>query len=314
MSVGDPEPVVSVIIPTRNHAELLERTVSGLLDRTDYPAMEILIADNGSDEPDTLALLRRLEADRRVRILRLPGPFNYSALNNAAVRQASGTLLLLLNNDMDVIHPDWLRAMVVQAIRPGIGAVGAKLLYPDDTIQHAGLTLGLPAIASHQYLGRSRRDPGFFRHLALVRNVTAVTGACLMVRRERYWEVGGLDEVALQVAFNDVDFCLRLVERGYRNVWTPHAELYHLESASRGADQTRSKAARFSGEIATMRQRWGHVLHADPYWNCNLAVDSTRVALAFPPRARTRGLWNSEPAAHALSRLTSGSIPSEGGP
>ena len=281
--VPTPEPLVSVIIPTRNHAEMLARTTDGLLGRTDYPSLEVLIVDNGSDEPAALALLETLSRDRRVRVLRSPGPFNYSALNNEAVRQATGELLLLLNNDIDVIEPDWLRELVSHAIRPGIGAVGAKLLYPNGLIQHAGITGGVLGVAGHQYLNKPRGDRGYAGHLKLTRNVMAVTGACLMLSRSSYLEAGGLNEAALPVAFNDVDLCLRLMEKGYRNLWTPYAELHHFESASRGADETREKAARFRSEIAYMRQRWGHQLDHDPYWNPNLAL-ANEITLAFPPR------------------------------
>jgi glycosyltransferase involved in cell wall biosynthesis len=282
--VPQPEPLVSVIIPTRNHADMLARTIAGLLDRTDYPSLMVLIVDNGSDDPAALALLEQLSLDNRVSVLRRPGPFNYSALNNDAVREASGELILLLNNDIDVIHTDWLREMVSHAIRPGIGAVGAKLLYPDQTIQHGGVTVGMYGVAEHQFLEQSYNDPGYFDHLKLARNVTAVTGACLMVRRQTYLEVGGLNEVSLPVAFNDVDFCLKLTERGYRNLWTPHARLYHLESASRGYDHTSEKSARLKLEIAYMRQRWAYKLDHDPQWNPNLSLHSTSVRLAFPPR------------------------------
>lgn len=279
-----PEPLVSVIIPTRNRADLLTRTLDGLLGRTEYPALEVLIVDNGSDEPAALTLLARLEQDGRVRVLRCPGPFNYSALNNRAVRDSTGELILLLNNDIDVINPDWLREMVSHAIRPGIGAVGAKLLYPNGTIQHGGVTVGVGGVAGHQYLHRPRDDAGYFGQLTLVRTVTAVTGACLLLRRQAYLEAGGLDDVSLPVAFNDIDLCLRLIERGYRNLWTPYAELYHYESASRGSDLVGEKAARFKREVTVMRQRWGDVLDHDPYWNPNLSLCSTDVALAFPPR------------------------------
>ena len=281
--VPRPEPLVSVIIPTRNHADLLARTVEGLLLRTDYPSLEVLIVDNGSDEPAALDLLDRLAQDVRVQVLRCPGPFNYSALNNRAARDANGSLILMLNNDMDVIHPDWLREMVSHAIRPGIGAVGAKLLYPDDTIQHAGVTVGMGGVAGHHYGHQPRNGFGYFGQLGLARNVTAVTGACLMLRRQAFLEVGGLDETSLPVAFNDVDLCLKLAERGYRNLWTPYAELYHHESASRGTDLVGEKAARFKKEVIHMRQRWAHRLDHDPYWNPNLSLDTHDVALAFPP-------------------------------
>jgi glycosyltransferase involved in cell wall biosynthesis len=293
--IPTPEPLVSVIIPTRDHADMLLRTTKGLLARTDYQALEVLIIDNGSDEPEALDLLERLQLDRRVRVLNCPGPFNYSALNNHAVRLAAGELLLLLNNDVDVIGPGWVREMVSHAIRPGIGAVGARLLYPDGTVQHGGITLSLGGVAWHQYLKWPGEDHGYSGQLRLARNVMAVTGACLMVRRSAFLEVGGLDEVYLPVAFSDVDLCLKLVERGYRNVWTPHAELYHLESASRGSDLVGEKAARFQLETAHMRARWGHVLDHDPYWNPNLALDISEIRLAFPPRHNHQEL--SEPAA-----------------
>jgi len=282
--VPKPEPLVSVVIPTRNQAGMLTRVVQGLLTRTDYPALEVLIVDNGSDEPLALEQLSRLQRDDRVRVLRCPGPFNYSALNNRAVREANGALILLLNNDVDVIHPDWLGEMVSHATRPGIGAVGAKLLYPDGTIQHGGVIVGVGGVAGHQYLHKPRDDIGYFGHLKLVRAVTAVTGACLLVRRETYLEVGGLDEVCLPIAFNDIDLCLKLVAHGYRNLWTPYAELYHEESASRGSDLVGENAARYGRDVATMRQRWGAVLDHDPYWNPNLSLDAAAISLAFPPR------------------------------
>ncbi len=285
--VPRPEPLVSVIIPSRNHADMLARVADGLLHRTDYPALDILIADNGSDEPEALALLNRLALDHRVRVLRCPGPFNYAALNNRAVGEAAGSLVLLLNNDIDPIGPGWLREMVSHAIRPGIGAVGARLLYPDRTVQHGGVVAGLFGVADHQYLQTPDTDPGYFGQLKLARNITAVTAACLLVRRDLYLEAGGLDDIRLPVAFNDVDFCLKLAEKGYRNLWTPHAELYHLESASRGADRSAAKSARLKREMEYVRQRWGRWLANDPQWNPNLSLQFNGVALAFPPRDPT---------------------------
>lgn len=284
--VPSPEPLVSVIVPTRDHADMLARTMAGLLGRTDYPSLEVLLVDNGSEDPEAVSLLKQLAQGKRVRVLRRPGPFNYSALNNDAVREATGDLVLLLNNDIDVIHPDWLREMVSHAIRPGVGAVGAKLLYPDGSVQHGGIAVGMFGVANHQFLHDPGDGPGYAGHLALARNVTAVTGACLLVRRDRYLEVGGLNEASLPVAFNDVDLCLKLVERGYRNVWTPHARLYHLESASRGADTMGRKAVRFKREVAYMRERWGATLDNDPYWSANFSLDSTSPMLSFPPRRR----------------------------
>lgn len=282
--VPRPEPLVSVIIPTRDQEPLLRRTLQGVLSRTDYPALEVLVVDNGSTDPAALALLADVVRDPRVRVLPASGPFNYSALNNAAVREAAGSIVLLLNNDVDVIDAGWMREMVSHAVRSETGAVGAKLLYPNGTIQHGGVVTGLGGVAGHMFLGKPRTHPGYFGQLALARNVTAVTGACLMVRRHLFQQVGGLNDVDLPVAFNDIDFCLKLTEAGYGNIWTPFAELYHLESVSRGSDETPEKAARFSREVAYMRQRWGYRLDFDPHWNPNLSLRATDMALAFPPR------------------------------
>jgi O-antigen biosynthesis protein len=188
-----------------------------------------------------------------------------------------------------VIEPNWLREMVSHAVRPSVGAVGAKLLYPDGTVQHAGITLGMLGLAGHQYQNKASCDPGYFGQLMLARNVTATTGACLMVRRDVFLQVGGLDEASLPVAFNDVDFCLKLVESGYLNVWTPYAELYHLESASRGGELTRGNASRFGREVACMRARWGRKLERDPYWNHNLSLNFVDVYLATPAEAEKSG-------------------------
>lgn len=280
----DPAPLVSVVIPTRDRAALLAACTEGLLRRTDYPALELLVVDNGSTEAEALALMERLAADPRVRVLREPGPFNYSRLNNRAAAAARGEVLLLLNNDIEVIHPDWLREMVSHAVRPDVGAVGARLLYADGTVQHGGVVLGMGGVAAHIGMGAARDDPGYFGHLAVVREVGAVTGACLALRREVFEAVGGLDEEELAVAFNDVDLCLRIRARGLRILWTPFAELYHLESASRGSDEERAKRRRFLGEVAAMQRRWGEALRCDPFWSPNLSLSDPLWSPAFPPR------------------------------
>jgi len=282
--VPDPPPLISVIVPTRDHARLLARCIDGVLQRTDYENLEVIIIDNDSKAPKALALLQRLSGEPHIRVLRHPGPFNYAAINNRGVAEARGELVLLLNNDIDVMEPNWLREMVSHAVRPEIGAVGAKLLYPNGWVQHAGVTVGAGGIAGHQFVFCDGAEPGYFGHLGLARNVTAVTAACLLVRRATFLDVGGFDETELPVAFNDVDFCLRVAETGLLNVWTPYAELYHHESASRGRDDAAAKRARFEREIAYMRRRWGHVLPADPFWNPNLSLDNARCSLAFPPR------------------------------
>lgn len=278
------EPLVSVVIPTRNRAGSLRRCMQGLLEQTEYRALDVLIVDNGSDEPEALRLLEQLEADPRVRVLWAPGPSNVSAANNRAAAMANGSLLLLLSSEVSIIHPGWMREMVSHAIRPDIGAVGAKLLYPDNRIQHAGMLLGMGGVAGHQYLFWPRDDAGYYGHLALARNVSAVTSACLMVRLSIFQEVGGLNERDLPIAFNDVDFCLRVQQCGYRNVWTPFAELYCHETVPRGSGHCGEKAMRFRREADYMQRCWGEHLRTDPYWNPNLALNAPAAVLAFPPR------------------------------
>jgi GT2 family glycosyltransferase len=283
-SLPTPAPLVSVIVPTRDRAALLATCAAGVLERTDYPAIEFIIVDNGSVEPETLALFDRLRRDPRVRILPAPGPFNYAALNNQAAEVSRGEILLLLNNDIDVIEPHWLREMASQALRPDVGAVGAKLLYGDGTLQHGGVVVGVGGVADHYLPRAARDDPGPFGTLALVREVAAVTGACLAVRREVYRAVGGLDAERLAVAFNDVDFCLKIRAAGWRILWTPFAALYHLESASRGQDLSPEKLRRFAGEIATMRERWPLQLADDPFYSPNLSLEGAHAVLAARPR------------------------------
>jgi GT2 family glycosyltransferase len=277
-------PLVSVIVPTRDRAALLAACAEGVLERTDYPAIEFLIVDNGSTEAATHALFSRLRSDPRVRILPAPGPFNYSALNNHAAAEARGEVLLLLNNDIEVMADDWLRELVSHAVRPDVGAVGAKLLYTDGTLQHGGVITGVGGAADHYRLGVAREDTGYFGSLAMVREVAAATGACLALRRSVFEAVGGLDEANLAVAFNDVDFCLRIRAAGWRILWTPFAELYHLESASRGQDLTAEKAQRFARELGYLRRHWGKVLMRDPFYNPNLELDGAADALAAVPR------------------------------
>jgi GT2 family glycosyltransferase len=267
----DPPPHVSLIVPTRDKPELLERCIDGLLQRTNYPDLDVLIVDNESQEPKALALLARLQNDPRVRVLPFAGPFNYSALNNAAVLEATGEIIVLLNNDIDVIDGDWLREMVSLSIRPDVGAVGAKLRFADDRIQHAGIVLGVgnDAVAGHFGYLAAGTDRGYFAQLITTRELSAVTGACLALRREVFDAVGGLDADHLPVQYNDVDLCLRIREHGWRVIWTPFAELYHLESASRGVDQTSCQLARASTEADYMRRRWAYMLDNDLFYNVN---------------------------------------------
>ncbi|MBB5047006.1 GT2 family glycosyltransferase [Rhodopseudomonas rhenobacensis] len=293
-AMPDPAPLVSLIVPTRDHAELLAMCADGILHRTDYPALELLIVDHQSVSPDTKRLFAQLQRDPRVRVLRFEGPFNYSAINNMAARAAKGSIIGLVNNDIDVINRDWLSEMVSIAVLPGVGAVGAKLLYPDGRLQHGGVVLGVGGVANHFNHGMCRHNAGYFGRNLLASDVSAVTGACLLVRKSVFDEVGGLNEKDLAVAFNDVDLCLKILAKGYRNVWTPHAELYHHESASRGAEDTPAKAARFRGEVDYMQRTWAAALARDRFYNDNLSVTmSDNFGLAFP--ARRQKPWMKQP-------------------
>jgi GT2 family glycosyltransferase/glycosyltransferase involved in cell wall biosynthesis len=265
-------PLVTLIILTRNCGKLLMGCVNSIRHNTSYPCVEILIVDNGSDDPVVLSFLDDLESNGHARVLRDARPFNFATLNNAAISQACGTILGFVNNDIEVIHDDWLRELVSQAVRPEIGVVGCKLWYPNDTIQHAGVILGIGGVAGHAFVGLPRGNHGYGNRAALVQNLSAVTGACLFMRRSIFQEIGGFDE-AFAVAFNDVDLCLRVQSRGYRNLWTPYAELYHYESASRLSDASSlEKQARLSREADMMRQRWGALLQRDPAYNCHLSL------------------------------------------
>ncbi len=265
-------PLVSLLVPTRDGVEVLSTCVDSVLARTSYPRFELLVVDNGSVTREALAYLATIALDPRVRVLRYDAPFNFSAINNFAVQAANGELVGLVNNDVEVIEPDWLSEMVSHAVRPEIGCVGAKLLYPDGTVQHGGVITGIGGVAGHAHRRVPSNHPGYFGRLLLAHSMTAVTAACLLVRKGVYEHVGGLDE-RLAVAFNDVDFCLRVREAGYRNIFTPHAVLYHHESATRGHDATPEKAARYQAEFALMKSRWGRTLGEDPAYNPNLSRD-----------------------------------------
>ena len=287
---GLPEklPLVSIIIPTRNGFALLKRCIESIFEKTDYSDFEILIIDNGSDDVVTLRYLQKIQENDRIKVIRDDRPFNYAALNNAGVKQATGEVIALLNDDLEVINDGWLREMVSLAIRTETGAVGSKLYYPDDTLQHAGVITGLGGVAGHSHKHFPRENPGFCGRLLLTQNLSAVTAACMVVRKAVFESVGGFDEENLSVAFNDVDLCLRIREKGFVNVWTPYAELYHYESATRGYEDTPEKQARFSKEIDYMKSRWdGNRLMDDPAYNPNLTLDREDFSLAWPPRLRS---------------------------
>jgi GT2 family glycosyltransferase len=284
LALPESSPKVSVIIPTKDRADLLSLCVRSVLEKTDYPDFEVVVVDNGSLEPDARLLLKELRKTPRVRVLDYPIPFNFSAIINHGVRHATGDVLCLLNNDTEVINRSWLHELVARAVQRDAGAIGAMLYYPDDTIQHAGVVLGLGGVAGHVYTRLGRGAPGYMARAWVAQNMSAVTAACMVVRKEVFEEVGGFDE-ALPVAFNDIDFCLRLLQAGYRNVWTPYAELYHHESASRGSEDSPEKQARFAAEVHAMKWRWGDQLHDDAAYNPNLTLDQGDYGLAFPPRS-----------------------------
>ena len=284
-----PAPQVSLIIPTHNGFELLRTCLDSIRSRTTYDHYEIIVVDHQSDDPTILQYFAQIESEG-VRVIRFTGPFNFSAINNFAARHAAGSFFGFLNNDLEAIDSNWLTEMVSQAARPEIGAVGAMLYFPDDTVQHAGVILGIgglngtPSVAGHAFKDAPRGSAGQRNRLRLVQNYSAVTAACLVVRRAVFEEVGGFDEKALAVAFNDIDFCLKVKRAGFRNLWTPFAEFYHHESASRGIEDSPDKLERFAAEIRCMRERWGALLDTDPAYNPNLTAEFEDFSLAVPPR------------------------------
>ncbi|MCP5082694.1 MAG: glycosyltransferase family 2 protein [Alphaproteobacteria bacterium] len=270
--VPEPEPLVSILIPTKDGLDVLRPCIQSILQKTTYANFEIVVIDNNSADSKSHAFFSEISERQNVSVVGYREPFNFSALNNFALHQARGSHVALLNNDLEVISPDWLTHMVSWADQPDIGCVGAKLYYPDDTVQHAGVVLGIGGVAGHGHKRASRAASGYFGHLQVVRNVSAVTAACLVVRKSVYEEAGGLDEENLGVAFNDVDFCLTVRKLGYRNVWTPYAELYHKESHSRGLEDTPEKQERYRKERAHMKAKWGEKLLSDPYYSPNLTL------------------------------------------
>ncbi|MEM1200630.1 MAG: glycosyltransferase, partial [Pseudomonadota bacterium] len=273
LAIPEPAPLASLIIPTRDGLELLRGCVESIFTRTTYDKYEIIIVDNGSTDQGTLDYMDVLSERPNVRVLKYDKPFNYSAINNFAVAEARGSIVGLINNDIEVISPDWLDEMVSWAVQPEVGCVGAKLFYANDTVQHAGVVLGLGGVAGHSHKHFPRNHAGYFFRLQVLQNYSAVTAACLLVRKEVYDEVGGLNAEDLTVAFNDVDFCLKVREAGYSNVWSPFAELYHLESISRGTDESPERIERFEKEINFMKSRWGTELRSDPYYSPHLSTD-----------------------------------------
>ena len=263
--------LVSIIIPTRDLGDVLDKCLTSIFEKSIYPNYEVVLIDNGSREEYTAKVIAKWQEKEpnRFKCYPLDIPFNYSAINNYAVQQAQGDFLLFLNNDIEVITPDWIDAMVEQVQRPSIGAVGALLLYPDDTIQHAGVVIGIGGVAGHSHKYYSVNSSGYFNQLLTINNYSAVTAACLMCKRDVFKDVGGFEE-KLSVAFNDVDLCLKIVTKGYRNIYLPHVKLYHYESKSRGYESTPEKQARFNKEIEYMQSKWKEFIENDPCYSPNL--------------------------------------------
>lgn len=274
-------PKISIVIPNKDHVEDLSRCVDSVRKQSTYDNYEIIIVENNSVTEEIENYYRTLEGQENIRIVRYEGEFNYSRINNFGASFAAGEYLVLLNNDTQVISINWLEELLMYAQRDDVGAVGAKLYYADKTIQHAGIVIGLGAhrTAGHTHYRVAQTNLGYMGRLCYAQNVTAVTGACLMVKRALYEELGGLDE-SFAVALNDVDFCLRLREKGLLNVWNPYCELYHFESISRGMDDAGEKAKRYDEESARFREKWQEQLEkGDPYYNPNFSLDRSDYAL-----------------------------------
>lgn len=274
-------PLISIIIANKDHVSDLKPCIESILDKSTYENYEIIVVENNSVEKATFDYYEELKENEKVTVVKFEGEFNYSAVNNLGALSAKGDYLLLLNNDTRVITVNWMEELLMYAQRGDVGAVGGKLYYADKTIQHAGVVLGLGAhrTAGHSHYGQHRDNLGYMGRLCYAQNVSAVTGACLLVKKALFEEVGGLDET-FAVSLNDVDFCLKLREKGYLNVFTPFAELYHLESASRGLDDNGEKAQRYNRESERFREKWKEALEAgDPYYNINFSLDRSDFAL-----------------------------------
>ncbi|MGL4546572.1 glycosyltransferase family 2 protein [Eubacterium aggregans] len=267
-------PRVSIIIPTKEHASDLDQCLHSIITKTDYGNYEIIIIDNGSKGDELVAIYEKYSGMLKegFKVINLDIPFNYSKLNNTAVNHATGEFLVLMNNDIEILTPNWLELMLGYAQQSHIGAVGIKLYYPDASIQHAGVVLGIGGVAGHSHKHLSKKDHGYFNRLIIPSNYSAVTAACLMVKKEDYLSVDGLDEINLPVAFNDVDFCIKLLEKGLYNICLSQVEAIHYESKSRGKENNLEKQQRFSREVEFMKKKWVDALYHDKYYNPNLSL------------------------------------------
>ncbi len=281
------DPMISIIIANKDHLEDLKRCVESIQFKSTYSNYEIIIVENNSTEQEVFDYYDTLNNIHNIKVVKFQGEFNYSAVNNFGAKYATGKYIVLLNNDTEVITPTWMEELLMYAQREDVGAVGAKLYYEDDTIQHAGIVLGLGAhrTAGHTHYRVPKCNVGYMGKLYYAQDVSAVTGACLMVKKELFDEIGGLDE-SFAIALNDVDFCLKLRKMGKLNIFTPFAELYHYESKSRGLEDTESKAQRYNEECARFKERWHEMIDAgDPYYNVNFSLDSSDYSIVPPKKA-----------------------------
>lgn len=277
-------PLVSIIIPSKNNVIFLRKCLDSILEKTSYQNYEILIVDNNSDDSETLKYLNTIKGNPKILILRDTRDFNYSAINNLAVESANGDIICFQNDDTEVISSNWLGEMLSIGLQQGVGAVGAKLWYPNETLQHGGIILGIGGIASHAHKSLIRGNGGYFNRADLIQEFSAVTGACLLISKSLFKHIGGFNDKELIVAFNDVDLCLRIRELGYRIVWTPFAELYHHESISRGEDINGTNKKRFHNEINYMNSKWSDWIKNDPAYSPNLTMEGEDFSFAWPPR------------------------------
>lgn len=273
------QPLVSILIPNKDHVADLKKCMDSIEEKSTYRNFEFIIVENNSTEEETFSYYKEIEKRDNVRVLYYKGEFNYSRINNFGAREANGEYVLLLNNDTEMIEPDSIKEMLDVCMRPDVGIVGAKLIFEDNTIQHAGVIIGFGGVAGHAFIGQDRDDNGYFSRIISVQDLSAVTAACLMVRRSVFDEVEGLNE-EFKVAFNDIDFCLKVRKAGYLVVYNPYAQFYHYESKSRGQENSADKVARFRQEIGLFGERWGELLeNGDPYYNPNLTLDKADFSL-----------------------------------
>ena len=266
------EPSVDLLVPTRDGLNFLQLCVEGLLDKTDYDNVHIYIVDNGSEKPETLAWLSAIQQNVRVSVVDFPGEFNFSAINNRAAALGSGDYIGLINNDIEVIHPDWLTQMMAWAVQPQVGIVGAKLLFSDGLVQHAGVTIGMGNAAGHIHRLEEGNSPGYQNRCIATQNMMAVTAACFLTPRSLYERLGGLDEQKFKVAYNDIDYCLRVEKMGFDVIWTPEARLYHHESVTRGDDMSEEHIKRYFKELKALQKKWKTKGFVDKYYNKHLRI------------------------------------------